>query len=389
MSQGGKAERRKGVRRGWWGYGRGVKRNALVVALLALGAAFSLRRRPPPAESTAPADVENAIAGPGPSRNERPTSGIKGKLYDWGDRFKPFGLALRVQDRFGELNGNYLAGAVTLQAFLALFPLVLLVISIAGFIAANKNPNLAVEIINYLGITGDAATEFSRALDKAVETRGTALGIGTLGLVWSSLGLVGALQYAYDQVWQVENRGLKDKLVGLAWLIGAAVLFLASAAATTLLGFLPGFFWPVSILITLVVNVALWLWTAKLLPNRNIGWRPLLPGAILGGIGLEVLKVVGGFYVPRAVASGSALYGSIGIVFALLAWLFFFGRLIVYSACLNVVLWERKNGVVTATIEVPAHDKALESTDMRRSGQIEDGDDPDNRDDADPGKQAA
>lgn len=307
--------------------------------------------------------------GPGPDRDERP-GGIKGKLYKAGDRFMPFGIALRVQDRFGELNGNYLAGAITLQAFLALFPLVLLAISIAGFVAAKANPNLGVEIVSYLGITGDAATEVSSALDRAVETRGTALGIGTIGLLWSSLGLVGALQYAYDQVWQVEPRGIKDKLVGLAWLLGAAVLFLTSAAATTLLGFLPSFFWPMSLLVTLAVNIALWMWTAKLLPNRDIGWRPLLPGAILGGVGLEALKLIGGFYVPRAVASSSALYGSIGIVFALLAWLFFFGRLVVYSACLNVVLWERKAGVVKATIEVPAHDKA--SGGVRRSGQAED-----------------
>ena len=40
-----------------------------------------------------------------------------------------------------------------------------------------------------------------------------------------------------------------------------------------------------------------------------------------GAIGLEVLKLVGTVYVPRAVASSSALYGSLGVVFAILAWL--------------------------------------------------------------------
>jgi uncharacterized BrkB/YihY/UPF0761 family membrane protein len=66
-----------------------------------------------------------------------------------------------------------------------------------------------------------------------------------------------------------------------------------------------------------------------------------------------LLKVVGGIYVPRAVASSSALYGSIGIVFAILAWLLFFGRLIVYSATLNVVLWERRHGTVSVPLEMP------------------------------------
>lgn len=293
--------------------------------------------------------------------------GIKGKLYKAGDTFKPFGIALRMQDRFSALHGNYLAGAITLQSFLSLFPLLLLALSIVGFITAHKNPNLAVEVIAQIGLTGEAADQFSTAISRAVETKGTTLGLGSVGLLWSGLGLVGALQYAYNQVWQVEARGIKDKLFGVAWLLGAAVLFVSSAAATTVLGFLPGFLWPFSIVLTLAVNIGMWLWTAKVLPNRDIGWLPLLPGAILGGVGLEVLKIVGRFYVPHAVTSSSAVYGSIGVVFAILAWLFFFGRLVVYSACLNVVLWERKAGTIKATIEIPYTDQA--SPEVKRSGQ--------------------
>lgn len=334
-----------------------------VVGAAADGAAAA--ERAAGADGAATAEPPAAASSP-----DRATpGGIKGKLYKAGDKFKPFGIVLRVQDRFGELHGNYLAGAITLQSFLALFPLLLLALSIVGFVTAHKNPDLAVEVIKQIGLTGEAASQFSEAIDRAVETKGTALGVGSVGLLWSGLGLVGALQYAYNQVWQVEARGIKDKLVGVAWLLGAAVLFVASAAATTILGFLPGFLWPFSIVLTLAVNVAMWLWTAKVLPNRDIGWLPLLPGAILGGVGLEVLKIVGRFYVPHAVASSSAVYGSIGVVFAVLAWLFIFGRLIVYSACLNVVLWERRAGTLKATIEIPRTDQA--SPAVKRSGQTD------------------
>ncbi|HKN39119.1 MAG TPA: hypothetical protein VJ456_08435, partial [Acidimicrobiia bacterium] len=70
-------------------------------------------------------------------------------------------------------------------------------------------------------------------------------------------------------------------------------------------------------------------------------------------VGLEVLKAVGAYYVPRAVASSSQLYGSLGIVFAVLAWLLLFGRLVVYSAVLNVVLYEKHEGTVRAVVEAP------------------------------------
>jgi uncharacterized BrkB/YihY/UPF0761 family membrane protein len=65
------------------------------------------------------------------------------------------------------------------------------------------------------------------------------------------------------------------------------------------------------------------------------------------------LKGVGAYYVPRAVASSSQLYGTLGIIFAVLAWLLLFGRLVVYSAVLNVVRYEEAQGTVRAVLEAP------------------------------------
>jgi membrane protein len=143
-------------------------------------------------------------------------------------------------------------------------------------------------------------------------------------------------------------------VLGSLWLLGAAVLFVGSFALTAATQFLPWFLAPVDLVLALAVAFAMFLWAEKLLPNRDIGWRALVPGALAGAIGFELLKLVGSIYVPRAVASSSALYGSIGVVFAILAWLFFFGRLVVYATVLNVVLWERSHGTVTIDLEVPS-----------------------------------
>ena len=45
-------------------------------------------------------------------------------------------------------------------------------------------------------------------------------------------------------------------------------------------------------------------------------------------------------------ASSSDLYGPVGVVFAVLGWLLVFGRLVVYSAIVEVVLWEERHGTV-------------------------------------------
>ena len=67
-----------------------------------------------------------------------------------------------------------------------------------------------------------------------------------------------------------------------------------------------------------------------------------------------MLKVLASFVVPRMVASSSDLYGPVGVVFAVLGWLLLFGRLVVYAAVVEVVLWEQRHGTVKLAIEAPA-----------------------------------
>ena len=282
-------------------------------------------------------------------------------------------VPVAVQKRFGELKGNNLAAAVTLQAFLSIFPLLLVAVAVVGFLAGGGT-DVAGRVVENLGLSGDARTAVRDAVDAAQRSKRTASMIGLAGLLWSGLGLVNALQYAYDQVWQVEDRGMKDKAVGLLWLVGAALLFVASAAVTTVLRWLPDVLSPLGVVVGFLVSLGLWIWTAKVLPNRKASLRMILPGAIFGAVGLELLKVVGAFYVPRLVASSSQLYGSIGIVFAILAWLLLFSRLLVYSATLNVVLHERRSGTVKATVEVPAGVPDDATPEVNRSGRVEEED---------------
>ncbi len=250
------------------------------------------------------------------------------------------------------MHGSSLATAVTLSAFLSLFPLLLVVIAVVGFFSSHSS-DLAGSAISNLGLTGEAATALRSAITQAEKSRRAASVIGVAGLLWSGLGLVAALQFAMDAVWQTAGRGIKDKLVGLAWLAGAGLIFVASIAVTAALNFLPGFLAPIAFVTTFAIDTLLWMWSMRVLPNQNIGWRALLPGALVGAVGLEVLKAAGSLWVPRIVASSSALYGAIGVVFAILAWLLFFGRLVVYAAVVNVVRWEARYGTVTAEIELP------------------------------------
>ena len=113
-------------------------------------------------------------------------------------------------------------------------------------------------------------------------------------------------------------------------------------------------FAPLVIVLSLSTDTALFVWTSWILPNRRVPIRALLPAAALGAVGLEALKLIGAYVVPRLVSHSSAIYGAIGVVFALLAWLLIFGRLVVYIAIAEAHGWERHHGERVVDLEGPA-----------------------------------
>lgn len=263
------------------------------------------------------------------------------------------GVALRVQERFGSVKGSYLAAAVTLNLFTSLFPALLVGIAVIGFFT-NQSDDFAKEIISNLGLTGTAADTVNSALDKAAESRKTASLVGFLGLLWSGLGVVAAIEYALDATWQHTGRGIKDKARGLLWGVGALIFIGASIGLTTAVDVVAEGI-PLLILsavIAVVVNIGLWLFTFVVLSYQRLPWKAYLPGAILAGVGMEIVKQLA-TVLGKFLGGSSLLYGSIGAAFAILAVLAIIGRLVVYASVLNVIRWEASNGTVTVDIEVP------------------------------------
>ncbi|MET0727505.1 MAG: YihY/virulence factor BrkB family protein [Acidimicrobiales bacterium] len=273
-------------------------------------------------------------------------------LNRWRTRFRWLDALLRFNERFGAVGGGPLSASIGLTAFVSLFPLMLVAISVVGFVSSG-NDTFTQDLIAELNLEGRSAEVVTDAISTAEASRRAASIVGVIGLLWSGLGVVGALQTAFNAAWQTAGRGLIDKAVALAWLVGAGLLLLASLGLGPVLRAVPG---PAAVFISLlglVINTVLFVWAYTYLGNQPVGWRAHLPGALLVAAGFEVLKIVGSVFVPRIVASSSALYGTMGVVFAVLAWLLIYARLIVYGAVLNVLRWEDRKGTVTVEMEAP------------------------------------
>jgi membrane protein len=270
--------------------------------------------------------------------------------------------ALDIQRRYTEERGSALAASITLYGFLALFAVTALAIAVLGYLSAG-GAHVARDLPNQLGLTGEAARLVRDAVDAARRSRAVATVVGLVGLAWTGTSLAIVVGDAYNAAWRVDRRGLADRAIGLVWLVGSIVPIAAGAGATALWSLLPGFLAPLVVLVSIATNTALFTWTSWILPNRRVPVRALIPAALFGGVALEVLKVLGAYAVPHLVARSSEVYGTIGVVFALLAWLLVFGRIVVYTAMIEAHSWERAHGDQRVELEVPA----LPGTSLPRS----------------------
>ena len=247
------------------------------------------------------------------------------------------------------------AGALTYGAFLSLPPLLLLAASVIGF--AIGDPAKQEQVINSLldlipGLDAVAAS----LVDSLVDGR-VALGLIAIpGLLWAASGFVARLRHALGVIFGTRWTGLisgrlRGMVVGLPLFAGLLVVLALPGTVSGLVGSeVVSFLVEVlTYLAVLVGGVAFFLVVFRFLtPRVRSSWRDHLPGAVAATVGWLLLQRVGAVYVDRVVARGSALYGALGAVFGLLAFLYAAAYLLLLSAELSQVLWERRNGTLAA-----------------------------------------
>ena len=76
--------------------------------------------------------------------------------------------------------------------------------------------------------------------------------------------------------------------------------------------------------LTVALGYALLLWpVSRLLVDGRVGWRALLPGAVLGGLVIAlVARVSQALWLPRALAASEERYGALGVAFTYLSLLY-------------------------------------------------------------------
>lgn len=240
-------------------------------------------------------------------------------------------LGRRSFARFIEMDGVDRSMGLAAQSFTALFPLLIVV---AAIFQSGDSTSLGDEIVKRFHLTGDAAVAAERAFPQSGSVTESITGISILLLLITALSFTRAMQRMYEHAWRLEARGVRDTPYGLAWL---ALLSVFAVVSVALAGHLPGW---LGLPASLVGGIGLWVVTPWVILGRRVAWRRLLPQAVLTAAGMAGLRGVSAIYMPRAVASASDQFGTIGFAFTLVSWLFSAAIVLMVAAALGACIAE-------------------------------------------------
>jgi membrane protein len=282
--------------------------------------------------------------------------------------------AWRSYETLERVHWTRLAAAITFTSFLAIFPLIAVGAAIGAALLSDEQ----------LRKIEDKLAEQVPGISDQLGIEGLVAHAGTVGavagalLLLTGIGWLGSMRDCLRAVWGRDDvdtgnpvvRKLKDAglLLGLG---GAALATLAiSSVGTVAVGWAAGLLHisdrgaggvvlqVAAMVVGALGGFLLLLYLLTLLPGVEPPRRRLLVAGAIGAIGFELLKLLLGSYM-KGVASKS-MYGAFGVPVALLLWLNFTAKLLLFCAA-----W-------TAT-QNSGSDEAAEDTE-KESGPVSDGD---------------
>jgi membrane protein len=273
------------------------------------------------------------------------------RRFDDYQQEKPaLALPLAIFKKFGDDEGGSLVSLIAYRAFFSLFPLLLLMVTILGYVLAG-NDQLREEVVN--GTLSQFPVIGNQLKGGELTGSGIALAIGIIGSVLAGIGVVMETEHVFDRCWGVPKAGERGFVGTRLRAIALLVVLGGLAVVSTVVGglaaggadFLGAGGKVAGILVATVLNLFVFGAVFRLLTTDTVETRSLIPGVVVATIGWEVLQLIGGWYISHEVKNASAVYGTFALVIGLLAWIHLGAMFVVLGAETNVVrtrkLWPR------------------------------------------------
>ena len=244
-------------------------------------------------------------------------------------------------------NCQYMAAAISFYALFSMFPLGLAVISIIGFLIGTdpQNTELAQDIADVLPVSNELVGTTMEGIVSARAITGIA---SFIGLIWASSAAFSAVRKGINAAWGVTRPRpfISERLIDIGLVFGAGMLILIILFTTPIIGVVreivenlsPGEQIPadnvwdiVSNLVSPLLIFGSILLLYRWMPNTKIKIGYVIPGALMVSIFFIAAQYLFIWYV-KTFPVYNIVYGSVGALMALLAWVYFSALILLFGA---------------------------------------------------------
>lgn len=248
-----------------------------------------------------------------------------------------------VVQKFGNDQASGKAALMAYYGLFALFPLLLLLATILGFVLRG-DAALRGELIDSAAGNIPVLGEDLRSQVHPLQGNTVALVIGIVGTLYGSLGVGFAAQNAMNTVWNIPYvhwPGIWARYARTLGVIG--LLGVASVASTALTVFATAVAHGQTATVlavtgSVLVNLGLFLLAFMVLTAAPLRLHEVALGASIATVFWEALQLIGTWYVTRGLRHATPTYGIFAVVITLLSWLYLGSQLVLWAAEINVVL---------------------------------------------------
>jgi YihY family inner membrane protein len=267
-----------------------------------------------------------------------------------------------VVKKFGEDQGGNLAALLSYYAFLSIFPLLLVFVTIVGFLTpvdASAQSSVMSALNRYLPFLSSSSGGSNLQTLQAAKS-GVALVVGIVLALWSGLAVANAAQTAFNGVYDVAYVDRPNFIIRVARsllvvLVGAVLLLTTLlggfVTGATRLGYFPGMVTRVlAAAVIVAIDIVLFVFLFHWLTTRDVRWRDALPGALIAAIAFAALQFLAGALYTHFVTSAGKTYGSFATVIGMLSFFYLLARIMLLCAEVNVV---RQFGLYPRAVKQP------------------------------------
>jgi YihY family inner membrane protein len=257
-------------------------------------------------------------------------------------RHPSLGFGIAVIYKYADDQGGYLAVLMTYYAFLALFPLLLLLTTGVG-IVLDGNPELQETVLDSaLGQFPVIGPQLGEPQQLSGGIAGVVIGI--LGAIYGASGVGQAAQNAMNTVWQVPRNNRPNPIISRFRSLLLLTVLALTLVGTGVLSTFGGVEGPLGApegvtlgVLAVLINAAMFTVTYRLSTTNDVSYRDVMPGAVTMAVIWQLLQTFGTVYVTQVVKNASTTNSVFAVVLGLLAFFYLTSIAVVFTAEINAV----------------------------------------------------